>query len=358
MKILSIHTALFRSPLKTPFKTALRTVENLEDIVVIIKCDNGNIGFGEGSPTAVITGETLGTMQAAISYLGPMITGLSIIDDFEEILHRLHARLLHNTTAKSAIEIALYDLKAKAYKQPLYKLLGGTKTSFETDITISLNDIDQMIIDSLKAISLGYKILKIKLGNNPIQDIDRIMAIHDAVPKDTILRLDANQGWNKEESVRVIQTIESRGIIAQCIEQPVKADDIAGLKYIKERIQTPLLADEAVFNLAQATAILESDSADYINIKLAKCGGISESIKIAKKAREFGVSCMMGCMLEGPMGIIAALHVASAASDVITMIDLDAVALLCAPPSDCSAVFNESHIILSDESGLGIKYEI
>jgi len=357
MKILSIHTSLFRSPLQTPFKTALRTVENLEDIVVTIQCDDGNIGFGEGAPTAVITGETLGTMEAAISYLGPMITGLSIVDDFEEILHRLHSRLLHNTTARSAIEIALYDLKSKSFKQPLYQFLGGTQTSFETDITISLNDIDTMIADSLKAISLGYRILKIKLGNNPSQDIDRIMAIYDAVPRDTILRLDANQGWTKEDSVRVIQTIESKGIIAECIEQPVKADDIAGLKFIKDRIQTPVLADEAIFNLAQATSILEYGSADYINIKLAKCGGISESIKIAKKAREFGVSCMIGCMLEGPIGIIAALHAASAASDVITMIDLDAVALLSSPPTNCSVIFNESHIALANESGLGIKYE-
>ena len=357
MKILSIYTTIFRSQLKTPFKTALRTVENLEDIIVIIECDDGSIGFGEGAPTAVITGETLGTMEAAISYLGSIIIGLSIINDFEEILHRLHSGLLHNTTAKSAIEIALYDLKAKSSKQPLYKLLGGTQTSFETDITISLNDIDKMIADSLKAISLGYKILKIKLGNNPSKDIDRIMAIYDAVPKDTILRLDANQGWSKEDSVLVMQTIETKGIIAQCIEQPVKATDIAGLKYIKERIQTPLLADEAVFNLAQATSILESNSTDYINIKLAKCGGISEAIKIANKASEFGVSCMMGCMLEGPIGIIAALHVASAASDVITMIDLDAVALLSSTPNNCSVTFDESRIMLSNESGLGVKYK-
>ena len=319
MKIKSIRTALFCSPLKTPFKTALRTVENLEDIVVIIECKDGSLGYGEGAPTAVITGETLDTMKAAISYLSPMITGLSITDDFEEILHRLHTRLLHNTTAKSAIEIALYDLKAKSFKQPLYKFLGGTQTTFETDITISLNDIDIMISDSLKAISLGYRILKIKLGNNPSKDIDRIIAIYDALPKDIMLRLDANQGWSKEDSVLIMQTIESKGIMTQCIEQPIKADDIAGLKYIKEHIQTPLLADEAVFNLAQATSILESNSADYLNIKLAKCGGISEAIKIANRAREFGVSCMMGCMLEGPIGITAALHVVSAVSDVITM---------------------------------------
>ncbi|MDD5406119.1 MAG: dipeptide epimerase [Sulfurovaceae bacterium] len=357
MKIISIRTALFRSPLKTPFKTALRTVENLEDIVVIIECNDGSIGYGEGSPTAVITGETLGTMEAAISYLSQFIIGLDVVTDFEEILHKLHTGLLHNTTAKSAIEIALYDLRSKAQKKPFYEFLGGTQKKFETDITISLNDIDTMIKDCLKAVSIGYKILKIKLGNNPSKDIDRIIAINDALPKDIILRLDANQGWNKEDSVLVMQTIESKGIMAQCIEQPVKADDITGLKYIKERILTPVLADEAVFNLAQANFILESNSADYLNIKLSKCGGITEAIKIANRAREFGVSCMMGCMLEGPIGITAALHVVSAISDVITMVDLDAVALLSTPPHNCSVIFDENKILLSDEIGLGIKYE-
>jgi L-Ala-D/L-Glu epimerase len=356
MKIKSIQTTLFQSPLKTPFKTALRTVSNLEDIVVIIECENGLIGYGEGSPTAVITGETIGTMRESIEYMSKFLIGLNIDTNFEDIINIIHSKLLHNTTAKSALEIAIYDLISKYHGKPLYSFLGGDKTAFTTDITISLDEINKMVSDSLGAISLGYDTLKIKLGNNVKKDIDRIIEIHRALPNDTILRLDANQGWNVEQTIEVMQKVENLGIFPQLLEQPIKADDISGLKEIKGKIKTPILADESVFNLSQAKYILETKSADFLNIKLAKCGGISVALKIAKLAKEYNVKCMMGCMLEGPIGIVASLHVVSAMSDIINMIDLDAVALLANQPKNCSVIFDESHITLSKNSGLGITY--
>lgn len=355
MKITSISTKIFRSKLVTPFKTALRRVDNLEDIILTIECDDGSLGYGEGAPTPVITGETIGTMNEAISYLSPMIIGLSIRDDFDEIIARIHNRLLHNTTAKSALEIALYDLKSQSTKQPLYSYLGGTQTSFETDITISMNEPDVMIRDCLNAISDGYNILKIKLGSDKQKDIDRVLAINNAIPKYIKLRLDANQGWSAKDSVEIMQTIERHGIIAECIEQPIKADDIKGLLYIKERIMTPLLADEAVFSINDAKRILELNAADCLNIKLAKCGGISNALKIADAANEYGVKCMVGCMLEGPIGIAVALHFASARSNIISMIDLDAVALLESQPLKTTIEFSGKDMILSGECGLGIS---
>ncbi len=356
MRIKSIQTALFRSPLKTPFKTALRAVYDLEDIVVIIECKNGLFGYGEGAPTAVITGETLGTMSEAIKYISRFLIGLNIDTDFDEIINIIHSKLLHNTTAKSALEIAIYDLISKYRKKPLYALLGGVETTFRTDITISLNDIDKMVSDSLDAVNLGYDMLKIKLGNDAKKDIERVVEIYNALPKNILLRLDANQGWNKEEAVEIMQTIENLGIFPELLEQPVIADDTDGLRYIKNKIKTPILADEAVFSLSQAKHILETESADFLNIKLAKCGGISEALKIAKLAQDHSIKCMMGCMLEGPIGIVASLHVVSAVSNTINMIDLDAVSLLSNKPKNCSAVFNESQITLSENGGLGITY--
>ncbi len=142
MKITNIRTTTLKAPLKTPFITSLRRVDALEDIVVIIECDDGSVGYGEGAPTPVITGETMGTMVAAIEYIKPFIIGKEI-ENFELILNNIHTPLLKNTTAKSALEIALYDLKAQAEKLPLYKMLGGTQKAFKTDITISLDEIDK-----------------------------------------------------------------------------------------------------------------------------------------------------------------------------------------------------------------------
>jgi len=355
MKISNIRTTILKAPLKNPFITSLRRVDALEDLVVIIECDDGSVGYGEGAPTPVITGETIGSMVATIEYIKPHLVGVEI-EDFENILHTVHSLIVKNTTAKSALEIALYDLKAKSLKQPLYKMLGGTKTKFKTDITISMGEIDKMVSDSLNAVRLGYDTLKIKIGDNPQKDIERIIAIDDALDDTIGLRLDANQGWTAKQSVELLHALEKRDIIAEFIEQPVAADDIEGLKYIKERVQTPLLADESIFSLKDAKILLEMQAIDYVNIKLAKTAGLTQALKLADLSAEFGVKCMIGCMLEGPISVAAGVHVASAKADIITMLDLDAVSLLASHPVTTNIKFNESSIELCEDLGLGLSY--
>jgi o-succinylbenzoate synthase len=354
MKIISVHTALLKAALKTPFVTSLRRVEALEDLVVIIECDNGMVGYGEGAPTPQITGETIGSMQAAIAFITPHLIGREI-EAFDEILACVHGAMVKNTTAKSALEIALYDLKAQTASLPLYKLLGGTQARFKTDITISMNGIDEMIADAHKAVALGYDTLKIKIGSDPGQDAKRVTEIARALGDDITLRLDANQGWSAQESVTLLQALEDAGVIAEFIEQPVAAEDIEGLKYIKERVQTPVLADESVFSLGDARTLLEKEAVDYINIKLAKTGGVSRALELADLCQSYGIKCMIGCMLEGPISVAAGIHVTSAKADTITMLDLDAVSLLASHPAKSDILFNESKIVLADTPGLGIS---
>jgi L-alanine-DL-glutamate epimerase-like enolase superfamily enzyme len=153
----------------------------------------------------------------------------------------------------------------------------------------------------------------------------------------------------------LLHALEKENIIAEFIEQPVKADDIEGLKYIKDRVQTPLLADESIFSVKDARNLLEMQAIDYVNIKLAKTAGITQALKLADLSAEFGVKCMIGCMLEGPISVAAGIHVASAKADIITMLDLDAVSLLASHPVETNILFNESNIILSDSIGLGVS---
>lgn len=356
MKITNIRTQILKAPLKNPFITSLRRVDALEDLVVIIECDDGSVGYGEGAPTPQITGETMGSMLAAIEYIKPHIMGREI-EDFDTIIKLIHALIVKNTTAKSALEIALYDLRSKSQKLPLYRMLGGKQTKFSTDITISMGEIDKMIADCQNAITLGYDTLKIKIGDNPKKDVARIVAISDALDKNIKLRLDANQGWSPQESVTLLHALEKQDIIAEFIEQPVAADDIDGLKYIKERVQTPLLADESIFSVKDARRLLEMQAIDYVNIKLAKTAGITQALEQADLTKEFGVKCMIGCMLEGPISVTAGVHVASAKSDIITMLDLDAVSLLASYPVKTSIFFNESEIVLSKDVGLGVSLQ-
>ena len=354
MKITDIRTQIFKAPLKKSFITSLRRVDALEDLIVIIECDDGTIGLGEGAPTPVITGETIGSMIACIDYIKPHILNRDI-DNFDDILKKIHSLILKNTTAKSALEIALFDIKAKASKLPLYQLLGGSKTIFTTDITISMGDVGKMISDCQEAVALGYDTLKIKIGDNPEKDAERVFAIHSALEPHIKIRLDANQGWTAKESVDLLQTLEKQGIIAEFIEQPVAAEDLDGFKYIKDRVQTPLLADESIFSLQDARYLLDRQAIDFVNIKLAKTAGISQALQLADLSGEYGVQCMIGCMLEGPISVAAGVHLASAKANTISLIDLDAVSLLASHPLKTSIDFNESKISLGCEYGLGMS---
>jgi L-alanine-DL-glutamate epimerase-like enolase superfamily enzyme len=213
-----------------------------------------------------------------------------------------------------------------------------------------------MLSDSQIAVNLGYSSLKIKVGESISQDYERIRVIHETFPNIT-LRIDANQAWSPKESVTLLQKLESGGILAQFIEQPVKAHDFRGMRYIRERTLTPLLADEAIFSPKQAIELLELEGCDIVNIKLAKCGGISNALKIADIAQIYGVKCMMGCMLEGTISISASLHVVSAKSKTITMLDLDGVNLLASNPISTTNLFNESQLKLGNSYGIGASLE-
>ena len=355
MKISKIETKRLSSPLKRPFQTALRRVESLEDMVVLIHTDKGLVGYGEGAPTPVITGETLGTMQAVVEYLSPLLIGREL-EGFDALIETIHSSILKNSTAKSALEIALYDLRAQSRGLPLYRMLGGEKREFVTDITISLGEVETMVSDALDAILRGYQILKIKVGDDPQKDIERIEAIADAIQDDIAMRLDANQGWGVDETIHVMTVLEHRGIFPELLEQPVKAADTEGLKKIKAHIQTPLLADESVFSVEDARRLLDLQAVDLINIKLAKCGGITQALKLADIADEYGIKCMMGCMLEGPISVGAAVHVASARVDTVTMLDLDAVSLCRENPVEGGVIFNESKISIPESIGLGVVF--
>ncbi|WP_159818760.1 dipeptide epimerase [Colwellia sp. 20A7] len=354
MKITNIRFAKLIVPLITPFKTSMRTVENIEDLVVIVETDAGQVGYGSAPATPVITGDTHGSIMAAItSVLLPKLRGMEI-ENLNSIIHVIQSSLVNNSSAKAALELAIYDLWGKFHNAPLYKLLGGGNNTLKTDITISVDTIDKMVSDSLKAIEDNFDILKIKIGTDIKEDIERVKAIHSAIGNDVQIRLDVNQGWSAKQTVYAANYFESMGIQLELIEQPVRADDIAGLKYISDRVHTPIMADESAFSPKQVIELITSHSVDIINIKLMKTGGISNAIKIADIAKIYQVECMIGCMLEGSIGVSAAAHLAVAKSDVITKIDLDGPALGQFDPVSGGVSFNKSIIQLNELPGLGI----
>ena len=289
MKITEVRLGLISVPLRVPFKTALRSVSSVEDVIVEIHTDTGAVGYGEAPPTGVITGDTTGAIIGAIrDHIAKTIIGRDV-DDFEDLMIALNACIQKNTSAKAAVDMALWDLYGQLYKIPVYKLMGGAKKSIVTDITISVNDPEEMVRDALNAIERGYDCLKVKVGKEPEKDIARLSAIRGAVPKETCIRIDANQGWTPKEAVRILNGMQEKGLDLEFVEQPVKAHDFEGLKYVTERSYVPVLADESVFSPQDALTIMQMGAADLVNIKLMKCGGLYNALKIASAAEVYGV---------------------------------------------------------------------
>ncbi len=353
MKIQRIQIGKIRVPLITPFKTALRTVEYVEDVVIKIETDTGLSGWGEAPPTAAITGETLESITGAIQFIACRLIGKNL-SNFRDILETVQTAIVKNTSAKAALEIALYDLWSQNFEKPLYQVLGGGPSKLYTDLTISVDCVDKMVSDSEKAVSQGFRTLKIKVGKNIEEDIERIRAIYQAVGKGIKLCIDVNQGWTVKQTIYGIDRLKELGIFPDFLEQPVIAANRKGLKHVTEYSPYPVLADEAVFSPEDAAAVLADGAADIINIKLMKTGGLSNAMRILAIAEIYRTECMIGCMLEAGISVTAAAHLASAYHKTITRIDLDGPALCSENPLQGGIVMDGPVITLPDTPGLGI----
>lgn len=354
VRIADIRLGRISLPLVHPFRTALRTVESVDDLVVCVQGGNGLEGYGEVPATAVITGETLDSARCAIrDYIAPAITGMDLLD-LEAVMQTLQRVMVHNTSAKAAVDMALLDLWGKSLGAPLWRLLGGARSRVETDLTISVNSVEEMVRDSREAVDRGFHILKVKVGRDSREDVARLAAVREAVGPEIVLRVDANQGWTARQAVDIICQIEQAGVQPQLVEQPVPADDLEGLRYVTEHVHTPILADESVFSPADALRILRERRADYINIKLMKTGGLWPALRVCAIAETMGAPCMIGCMLESQISVAAAAQLAGARS-IVTMADLDGPSLCATEPLPGGPSFEGPFITLQETPGIGVK---
>ena len=162
MKITQVKLGRISTPLRVPFKTALRTVSSVEDVIVELHTDTGAVGYGEAPPTGVITGDTTGAIIGAIrDHIAPAILGRGL-DEFEDLTAAVQKALVHNTSAKAAVDMALWDLLGQKYSAPVYRMLGGARSNIVTDITISVNPPEEMARDARTAVQRGYDCLKVK----------------------------------------------------------------------------------------------------------------------------------------------------------------------------------------------------
>ncbi|WP_461205900.1 dipeptide epimerase [Clostridium sp. DL1XJH146] len=352
MEIRDIKIGKINVPLKRSFKSIIGPATSVEEIVIKIITDTQEEGIGSAAPTPLITGETNASIVAAIKKIKPKLIGKDI-DDVEGIMFIIDNEIVRNTSAKAALDMAVYDLLGKKYKIPLYKYFGGNKQKISTDITIGIGTIEEMVQESLEAIRDGFKYLKVKVGTKPCMDLNRVKAIRQAVRKDTKIIVDANQGWSPKEAIKLITKFEDLDLNIELIEQPVNAWDLEGLKQVTNNVLTPILADESVHTFEDAFNIINNRAANSINIKLMKCGGFHNAVKIINLAEMAGIECMMGCMVESKIGLSAAASLAFAKKN-ITKTDLDMLMIYEKDTIKGGVTIKDNMILANDAPGLGI----
>jgi L-alanine-DL-glutamate epimerase-like enolase superfamily enzyme len=260
----------------------------------------------------MLTGETQATCFEVAKDLARLLKGREAgsAADIPARMGELHAHIAFNTTIKSAFDIALHDLAAKAAGQPLFRFLGGTRRPIVTDMTLGIGSPEKMAEAARKAVAKGARTLKIKLGKSPAEDIERVREIRAAAGPGIALRADANQGWDFDSAVAALKGIAPFGI--QFCEQPIHHDFDIRLPELRRLSPVPIMADESVFNRHDAIRLIEAGAIDYVNVKLAKSGGILEAIGIADETGKRGVKCMLGGMLESRLALTAKAHLAMA----------------------------------------------
>ena len=358
MRITGWRIARLRIPLKVAFRTALREVDHVDDRVLLLDTDTGHVGHGSAAATAMITGETHASIEAAWRcHLLPVIRG-GDVGALPALLDLVQRAMAANTSAKAAVDIALHDLAAQAAGLPLHRFLGSRLeglATLSTDVTISANPIATMLADTRSALDAGYRALKLKVGKAPDTDVDTLAALHAEVAGRARLRIDANQGWTPRHAIAVMQALESRGLDFELLEQPVPAEDLDAMAALRTAITTPLLADEAVFDARDAQRAIDAGAADRLNLKLMKSGGLAGTARVASVARRNGLPCMIGCMLESPIAVAAAAHFAVANADIVRLVDLDSPGLAATDPVDGNVRFDGPRITVGDTPGLGIR---
>lgn len=353
MTIAAVRTHRLSAPLHTPFVTALRRATTVDTLVVEVLDADGRSGYGEAPQVWQVTGASIAGSQACVDeVLGPLLTGRDA-DDLVTRCAEIQRTVAGNEAAKAAVDVALHDLAARRLGVPLARLLGGSALRVPTDVTLSAGDEGALAEAAKRRIADGFTVLKVKVGTNAAGDLARVRAVRGAAGPHARIRLDANQGWTPREAVRVIRGIEDAGLDVELVEQPVPRWDLDGLAWVSDRVDVPILADEAVFGVRDLVEVIRRRAADTVNVKLAKCGGLGPARTLLGLAEAHEMGTIVGTMMESQIGVGAAASLV-AAYGTTAVSDLDAAWWLAWTPVQGGIHYDGATVVLPDAPGLGV----
>lgn len=308
--------------MKSPFTTAKRSTSVADNVLVIVRLDDGTFGYGEASPAEYVTGETAESVLASIPEFAGALEGQDVRS------WRRWSCVLADAgpTCRSALEMALLDALSRSQRIPLHLWFGGAQSSVVSDLTLTIGPAEEVAATAAEAYAAGFRALKIKVGGpSRDEDLARVRAIAAAAPG-VRLRLDANQAFTPDSALSFLADCARYSLPIELIEQPVPADDWEALAAVTARSPVPVIADEAVVKPADALRVASMEAAHGINIKVAKAGLIG-ALQIIAIARAGNLKLMLGCMMESLLGIGASLHLACG-TGAFDYLDLDSHSLI------------------------------
>ncbi|MCK5343321.1 MAG: dipeptide epimerase [Candidatus Heimdallarchaeota archaeon] len=333
---------------------SLGTIEEAENILVKVTTDTGIVGWGEGSPYPMITGETQGSAITAAKYLGHKLVGRDATA-IEENSKRMKLILPSHPSVRSAFDMAMWDILGKESNLPVYKILGGKNRQLRTDMTIghenSLQDVQNQ---AQKYLDQGCNEIKMKTGRSGNTDYLHVKAVRELAGEDVSLKIDSNQGWDYPQALRNARLMEPLNLLY--FEQPLPLWNLDDMARLRNKINIPVCADESVFDEIDAFKICKLGAADYLNIKLGKSGGIQTGLMINAISESYGAKCMIGCFDETRLGLTAAAHLVLARPN-ITFLDLDSALFLKDDPIIGGMEYgkeNKSILTVGEKPGLGV----
>src|SRR5487761_374859 len=315
-------------PLLEPFAISTGRITAARNALIRVRLANGVEGVGEAAPFPPSGGETQETALAAIAGMVTLLEGRDVTQ-WRSLARLLMGSFEHQATARAGVEAAMLDALTRSWGVPLYRYLGDAGHTVVTDFTIPIETPEHMRELARRYAEQGASTLKIKVGADVDDDLDRVLAVVEGAP-DCDIMLDGNQGYTPTEALDLLRSLAEEDVAPILFEQPTHRHDLDGLKFVTTRAGIPVAADEAVHTAADALNIARMGAANVINIKLMK-SGFAEALDIAAVCRAAHIDLMVGAMMESRLGIMASASLVAGIGG-FRYIDLDTPMLLASDP--------------------------
>jgi L-alanine-DL-glutamate epimerase-like enolase superfamily enzyme len=332
-RIVSVQARAVSVGRRAPFTSALGVSRAGGFGIVQVETDARRTGLGEISMIWNGDGPAYCPMVAEI--LGPALDGLDAFD-ITRAIQRMDAAVQFTRAAnpaKAAVEMALHDIVGQTLGAPVYQLLGGlVRERIVLSMSISMADVEGMVAQARDYVARGFTGVKVKVGLDPDHDVAAVRAIREAVGPRTTVRVDANMGWTAaRQALDVIRALVPYRV--HSVEQPLPADRLDDLAWLRDRSPIPIMVDESVWGPDDAYRVIRAGAADILNVYVSEAGGLRNAMRIFEMAQTAGLQCTIGSMPELGIGTAAAVHLAAAAP------------MLLDPSDVCGVLYNAESLV-------------